>query len=315
MYYSLTYLDLSDATVITFLAPIVASYACSIIPTLREPFTRTEVFAGLTSLVGVFLIARPASIFDFGRSGGDPGYNETLTPEVSMRRRNIFPSTGEKLRVSPQQRFIAIAVALVGVLGAATAYTTIRWIGARAHPLVSVNYFATGCTIVSLVSLVSVPSVGGIVWPGSLLQWALLTAIGTGGFIGQFLLTRGLQLETAGRGTNMVYSQLLFALFWQRVVWGATPNVLSVIGSALILTAVLCVGLKKRPQEEKPNELGPIHHDEERGLVAGRDSEEDLDNLDDDADAAWGEEWRVADADSNAEDDRTLLQHSYKRTE
>src|ERR1700761_6454534 len=61
MYYSLMYLPLADATVITFLAPCISCWACSYL--LKEPFTRMEQIGALISLFGVVLIARPTSLF------------------------------------------------------------------------------------------------------------------------------------------------------------------------------------------------------------------------------------------------------------
>src|SRR3954464_9901635 len=58
---SLLYLPLADATVITFLAPSLACWACSFL--INEPFTRMEQIAAYVSLFGVVLIARPISFF------------------------------------------------------------------------------------------------------------------------------------------------------------------------------------------------------------------------------------------------------------
>lgn len=228
---------------ITFLAPIVATFACSLIPSLDEPFTSTNLFASLFSLAGVVLIARPASLFH--SNGG----HDLVPPE--QLRRAILPSGDTGPTVTPHQRLVAVLVALLGVLGAASAFTTIRWIGKRAHPLVSVGYFSTWCTIVSFAALLALPSVGGIIYPATLTQWALLLGIGISGFVMQFLLTAGLQVERAGRATNMMYAQMLFALLWERLVWGTSPGLLSICGSALILGAVLWVGVKKGRVGEK----------------------------------------------------------------
>lgn len=232
IYYSLGYLGLSDATVITFLSPVVATYACSVIPALREPFSRAELGAGVVSLLGVVMIARP------GGGGGEPG-------------------------VTPRQRAIAVGVALFGVLGAASAYTTIRWIGKRAHPLVSVFYFSAWCTVVSFVGLMVLPGVGGVMWPQGRVQWGLLGGIGVTGFVMQFLLTSGLQREKAGRGTNMLYTQMLFALMWEKLVWGTTPVPWSWAGSVLILGSAVWVGTRKRVVDEGKGKAV----DEERGKV------------------------------------------------
>lgn len=165
--------------------------------------------------------------------------------------------------VTPHRRLVAVLVALVGVLGAASAFTTIRVIGKRAHPLISVNYFSSWCAVVSLVSLTTIPSVGGIIWPESAYQWALLGGIGVTGFVMQFCLTRGLQLEKTGRATNMVYSSMIFALFWEKMVWGTTPGWLSIMGSVLILSSAVYVGTRQSKQNEVVRRSG----DEEVGLM------------------------------------------------
>jgi len=126
VYYSLQYLDLSDATVLTFLAPILTGYFGRIF--LKEPFLKTELYAGLISLLGVVFIAHPQSLFGNGSSG--------LADATNL------------------QRLMAIGVALIGVFGAAGAYTSIRAIGNRAHPLISVSMFSLYATCVSAIGMV-----------------------------------------------------------------------------------------------------------------------------------------------------------------
>ncbi|CUS06774.1 unnamed protein product [Tuber aestivum] len=282
---SLAYLDLSDAIVITFLAPIVATFACSLIPYLNESFTKTEFFASIFSLFGVVLIARPASLFsrDPANTPDDPG---VVHPPPTAR--SLLP-TGEIPLTTPHQRLIAILVALLGVLGAASAYTTIHWIGPRAHALIVMLYFSFWCCIVSLTSSLLIPSIGGLIWPHTLLQWGLLLGIGISGFGTQFFLTLGLQIEKAGRATNMVYTQMLFALAWERIVWGTTPGWGSLVGSACISGSVLWVGVKKAEKVEAAKERLA---DEEVGLMSEsmRGKEEEGDEwmeLEDGA-GSWG---------------------------
>ncbi|KAK9481094.1 hypothetical protein V1514DRAFT_288222 [Lipomyces japonicus] len=216
IYYSLTYLSLSDATVITFLAPTVAGFACSVF--LHEPFGRIELLAGLISLTGVILIAQP-------------------TPTLSGNKK---ASTGQRLG--------AVAVALLGVLGAAGAYTTIRLIGKRAHPLISVNYFAMICTVISTIALIAVPGIS-FVFPHTLGQWILLIMIGICGFCFQFMLTAGLQREKAGRAGNMVYLQMLFAFTFEKIFWKQSPGWTEIVGSGIILSSALYVAVSKRRTE------------------------------------------------------------------
>lgn len=182
MYYSLLYLPLADATVITFLAPSLACWACSYL--INEPFTRVERFAALTSLVGVILIARPTSLFaafsghdnDIPASGDGDFVPGNGTAPINA------PDAGSDAGVTPVQRAMAVGIALIGVLGSAIAFTTIRWIGKRAHPLISVNYFAAWCFFVSIVMQSVLPGVGFIL-PADLKEWGYLIFLGICGFI------------------------------------------------------------------------------------------------------------------------------------
>jgi drug/metabolite transporter (DMT)-like permease len=177
MYWSLLYLPLADATVITFLAPGLACWACSFL--INEPFTRVEKIGTLVSFVGVIFIARPTSFFAAfssappGSGTGDMAPENTSTPDADASNYDD---------VTPSQRLMAVGIALVGVCGACVAYTTIRWIGKRAHPLISVNYFATWCTIVSFVLQLALPHVG-FVFPADAKEWGYLIFLGICGFV------------------------------------------------------------------------------------------------------------------------------------
>ncbi|KAL9602275.1 MAG: hypothetical protein Q9219_002000 [cf. Caloplaca sp. 3 TL-2023] len=269
IYYSLMYLPLADATVITFLAPIVTCWACSVL--IKEPFTRPQQIAGLVSLIGVVLIARPTSFFTSdagdsaitsGASGADamlPTSNTTLPAQLE--------GVG---KVTSAQRLVAVGVALVGVFGAATAYTTIRWIGQRAHPLISVNYFAAWTTFVAAVVLLFVPGMH-FKLPSGLKQWTYLVFLGVCGFVMQILITAGLAYEKSSRATNMVYTQMLFALAFDKLVFDTTPGVLSILGSSLILGSALYIAVLEDPSRKvQPNQR--VHGDEEDGLEASSDA-------------------------------------------
>ncbi|KAH6639462.1 hypothetical protein C7974DRAFT_388561 [Boeremia exigua] len=268
MYYSLLYLPLADATVITFLAPSLACWACSYL--IDEPFTRMEQIAAYVSLFGVVLIARPVSLFAFLSHSdeavpsliGDPDVTASINSTADPHR-----LAAEFDAVTPAQRASAVGVALVGVLGAAGAYTTIRWIGKRAHPLISVNYFATWCTIVSIVMMVALPGVG-VLFPRSLKDWCYLTFLGICGFVMQFLLAAGLQYEKTSRATNMVYSQMLFALSFDKLIWGTTPGALSIVGSSLILGSAIYVAMHKEAPKKDRDNRGRGDQDEALGLMA-----------------------------------------------
>jgi drug/metabolite transporter (DMT)-like permease len=180
---SLMYLPLADATVITFLAPSLACWACSYF--INEPFTRMEQIAAYISLFGVVLIARPVSLFAALSHSDEPV--PPASGDLDAIPSNTTAASPTRLAadydaVTPTQRATAVGIAMLGVIGSTGAYTTIRWIGKRAHPLISVTYFATWCTIVSVVAMAAMPGVGFLL-PNSLKDWCYLLFLGICGFV------------------------------------------------------------------------------------------------------------------------------------
>ncbi|KAL4723266.1 hypothetical protein ACLX1H_009756 [Fusarium chlamydosporum] len=249
VWYSMMYIPLADATVITFLAPGVAGFICWF--ALREPFTRIEQLATFVALLGVVLIARPTTLFSHSdnddaskteppESGGIPGADHEATPE---------------------ERLVAVAVALLGVFGAAGAFTTLRTIGKRAHPLISVNYFGVISTFIALAMLIFGPILDiqqpGLRWvtPTTVKQWVLLLPLGILGFIMQYLLTSGLSADKSNRANSMVYTHMLFAASFDRWVFGHRMGLMSGAGCTLILgSAIGVVMLKKSPPPKMPSD-------------------------------------------------------------
>jgi drug/metabolite transporter (DMT)-like permease len=283
-YYALQYLSLSDATTISFLSPVLVGLLAFVI--LREPYSRLEALVGFTSLIGTIFIAKPAFLFP-----------PSATPiEV--------PGDG----VTPEQRLMAVGVALFAVLGASGAYLTIRAIGKRASPMHSISYFAFYCvrplsfplTLPHSLSLCSFLEQNRI----SFLFFALLTS--PPHYTGRRLpslpsrlpLPAGLQVRTtllpphhphrrlrilrsspsddgatAGEGwsrysgslcvpssfpllvdseasltrTTKTDSNLIFAMILERLVFGRTPDVWSLLGACIIVGGAIRVALEKRP--------------------------------------------------------------------
>ncbi|KAI1915764.1 hypothetical protein LOZ61_001436 [Ophidiomyces ophidiicola] len=271
LYYSLGYLPLSEATVLTFLAPILSCYICSlVIP--NETFTRKQQLAGVISLFGVVLIARPGSLLANPPLDG-PFSHQTLTGTSSSIITTLEKGTAEP-NPDPKEHLFAIGLALIGVCGATSAYTAIRKIGQRAHPLVSVNYFSSLTTIMSALALLVLPSVS-FRFPANLTEIALLGGLGVCGFFLQFLLTAGLSYvpppcvraasgdgrgdkdgSHGSRATNMVYTQMLFALFYDLAVFNSTPSAWSWAGSGIILASAIYVAIAKDGAKSRASTKG-----------------------------------------------------------
>lgn len=230
-----------------------------------------EKIAAIISLLGVILIARPTAFFSSSKNhppsaGGDV---DNDIPSSSNR-----PTFADYDNVTPMQRATAVAIALVGVLGAAGAYTTIRWIGKRVHALITVNYFATMCTVASIIFMLTLPGVGFLL-PKRPIEWAYLSFLGSTGFIMQFLLAAGLQYEKSSRATNMIYTQMLFALAFDKLIFGTTPGILSILGSSLILGSAIYVALRKEADKKTISEASETNSEEELGLITDMDCEEE----------------------------------------
>ncbi|KLO15954.1 DUF6-domain-containing protein [Schizopora paradoxa] len=232
VYYSLQYLSLSDATVLTFLAPSTTAIAGYFL--LGERFARKEAAAGLLSLLGVILIARPRSLF----GASSPADHAPSAGEIS---RSLDEVGGGEDGVTSAQRLIAVGVAMIGVLGATGAYTSIRAIGKRAHPMHSMIYFSMMCVTTSAGSMIFLHE--PVVLPTQFLWFMLLMMIGIFGFLAQTLLTMGLQRETAGRGTIAVYVQIIFASILERIVFHTVPSLMSIAGTLIIVGSALYVAV------------------------------------------------------------------------
>ncbi|KAI3399774.1 hypothetical protein diail_5570 [Diaporthe ilicicola] len=249
LYYSVHYLPLAEATVFRFLIPIATAWACWIV--LGQPFTRKELIAGLVALVGVVFIAHPESIF--GK------VDDHIHADVA---------SGELDEVAPSQRMVAIMLSIFGVVGASGAYTIIRVMGDRAHALISVNYFAFIATTGSVIALLATPGTD-FVMPGSAREWALLVLLGTLGFVLQFLLTSGLQLDKSPKATSMLYTQVIFALIFDWAIWGVLPGGWSLFGGAIVIASTLWSALHKSQPPKKKDEADKVA-DEETALLGAQ---------------------------------------------
>ncbi len=232
-----------------------------------------EQIAALISLFGVILIARPTSLFSWPSGSTVP--HASGTGDMAPTNATVAPpDAGNYDNVTPAQRAGAVGIAMLGVLGAACAYTMIRWIGKRAHALMTVNYFAAWCTIVSTFMLLVLPNTS-FVLPATLKEWCYLFFLGVCGFVMQFLLASGLQYEKSSRATNMVYTQMLFALSFDKLVWGTTPSGVSIVGSGMILGSAIYVAVHKEAAKGKGVTEGTRDGDEEEvaGLVEAMDAD------------------------------------------
>lgn len=239
MYYSLQYLSLSDAVSISFLTPMVTAFFAWVL--LSEKYSVLEAICAVVSLAGVLLIAKPSFLF-----GSE---SEAEVPENDNAE-----SSSSRLRL------VATAMGLMGVCGASAVYVLLRKIGKLAHPLISVSYFALLTCLVTFAATLLIPSLS-FQTPHTPRQWFLFVLIGISGFFMQFCLAAGLQREKAGKSSLMVYPNMVFALFWDFVIWDHLPGLLSILGTTLIIGNAFLV-IKYKPAGNDQNEAnGDIEND------------------------------------------------------
>ncbi|KAM6499707.1 drug/metabolite transporter superfamily [Amanita muscaria] len=237
VYFSLQYLSLSDATVLTFITPLCTTAAGAIF--LQENFRLSQALAGVVSLVGVVLIARPPFLFKGNSISTDP-------PIPPIPAIDTFSDEG-----SAGMRLIAVGIALVGVLGTTSAYIIICAIGKRAHTLHIMGSYASQSVIVTALGMVITKT--PFVVPSRLEWFSLLLVVGIFGFVSQVLLIMGLQREAAGRASMAVYTQIVFATIFQLIIFHTYPSRLSILGTVLILSSALYVAMTKEKTHIEKN--------------------------------------------------------------
>ncbi|MFT4569715.1 MAG: drug/metabolite transporter (DMT)-like permease [Hyphomicrobiaceae bacterium] len=174
---------------------------------LGERFPRRLLLAAPVSAVGLVLIAKPAFLF---------GAGVALDP-------------------------VALWAAVVGAVLTSVAYVLVRQLAMKEHPLVIVFYFP----------LVTVPATLPFVMTHFVaprgIEWLLLAGVGLATQAGQVWLTRGLQMESAGRAAATSYLQVIFATFWGALWFGQFPDGVAIVGGVLLVGATLAVALETDP--------------------------------------------------------------------
>jgi drug/metabolite transporter (DMT)-like permease len=185
-YYSLEYLPLGEATILNLLAPLGS--CCFMAFLTPGSFSRTHVVAASVSVCSVVLIVRPSFLFPHRNAG-----NIESTNAASYRDENGIRLAGVMFAllgagggaVSPTSSLDLFSLRIFCDNRSAngcvhtikSAYSCIRLIGHRAHPLISVNYFAFTVVMFTSVALLTLSSHFSLYY--SLTDVILLFLIGT----------------------------------------------------------------------------------------------------------------------------------------
>lgn len=231
------FLDLADATVITFLTPSMVAIFSAIFR--GQPFTRKEQLASLLAMLGVVFIARPAILF-----GSPVSAVAEQGPHATVVGRNSAAS----------DRLTGTVLALISATGGAGAFIAIRSIGDRVSILTTTLYFAVICTIISGTALAIAPLIDygqpdvrfGLAEGAT--QWALMAGIVLCGLMTQLLLTAGLGGETkTNKAPAMVYTGMVWTAGFDRWVFGEQMYWSSLVGCTLIVGGAIWMVVQPQP--------------------------------------------------------------------
>jgi drug/metabolite transporter (DMT)-like permease len=218
-YHSIVHLPLADATVIQYTNPVFAGLLA--VPFLGERLRRREIVSVLVSMAGVALVMRPSFLF---------GQGAALDP-------------------------VTVGIGLVGAMCSATAYVTVRKLGATEHPSVIVFYFA-GISVVAALPT----ALPGALWPTPV-EWLVLLGVGVSTQLGQMYITHGLRLERAGRATATGYLQIVFAALWGILFFAELPDWGTFLGAALIVGSTLALARRGGDKPSPAREPSPAESD------------------------------------------------------
>ncbi|CAI5513036.1 unnamed protein product [Closterium sp. Naga37s-1] len=222
-FYSIQVLPLRDATLISFTLPVFTAIIASVF--LDEKFTSREIAGSACCLLGVLMVTQPPIVF------GGP-----LTQQDDPSQRH--------------ESLVGVLVALLAALVGAVALCLVRSIGkAGEQPLAVVFVFAAFSCPASFICLLLFQ---GFVMP-SASELVGMLLVGVTAFAAQVLLTRGLQLEKAGRASAMQYIKVVGTFFLGLLFLSERLSLKSAAGTVLICaaTAFIAVGDRDGRADER----------------------------------------------------------------
>ena len=139
---------------------------------------------------------------------------------------------------------VVVGVAVLGAFFSACAYVCVRRLE-RQDPLVIIFYF-------SLVGVVgAVPASWTRLMAPTSLEWLILLGIGATTQVAQLYLTKGLQLERAGRASAVGYLQVVFAAIWGMLFFRELPGAVTILGFLFVIGGTIALA---------SGSLGPAAH-------------------------------------------------------
>uniref|UniRef100_A0A7S3EDR8 EamA domain-containing protein n=2 Tax=Rhodosorus marinus TaxID=101924 RepID=A0A7S3EDR8_9RHOD len=227
-YFTLRFLPIGDANALTFTGPIITMVMASVF--LGESFRSFHVFGAAAASIGVILVAGP---------------NEII--------KNLRTSEGGTTRL------IGTCCALSQAVCSSMSYLAIRSVGDKASFACSV--FAFSLYVAPLMAVEGyILGTPVFMLPRSGREWVVVLLAGSFALLANSLLSLSLQMVEASKSGPARNLQLLFAFLFGWLFLGETPKIESIIGSCIILSAILYIGYKTLEEErsEYPDAPSPF---------------------------------------------------------
>jgi drug/metabolite transporter (DMT)-like permease len=139
-------------------------------------------------------------------------------------------------------------IALAGVIVAAAAHLTLRWLGRTEDPRIVVFWFQVSVTVV--MGVVLMLTQGAIALPPNHL-WFPLLGIALCATLGQLALTRAYQVEQAATVAAASYIGPIYAIVGDVFFFDGWPSLQICVGGALVVLAGLFVSLRWETEERR----------------------------------------------------------------
>ncbi|KAI8552000.1 hypothetical protein RHMOL_Rhmol06G0231100 [Rhododendron molle] len=212
--YCIQRLPLSQAIILSFTTPIMASLAARVI--LREKLKIVEIGGLACSFFGVLFIFRPMTT-----TQGWLAKAAELTDLSAQGSHHIY----------------AVLIGLFSSITGGISYCLIR-AGAKASDQPVVTVFSFGI-LASPASVICTFAFEDIVLP-NVYSFVLMVVLGIMAFFAEVLLARGLQLEKTSKVANIQYVEAALSQLWGMGLQRIAPSFGRVVGCSLILISAFC---------------------------------------------------------------------------
>ncbi|EFJ52587.1 hypothetical protein VOLCADRAFT_103076 [Volvox carteri f. nagariensis] len=265
-YLAIEVLPLQDAVTLFFCSPVVACLLEFAVTGESQGWACAA--ATVCTVAGVVLVAQPPCIFshheqhhthqhhhqnqggggDAGSGGGSGGSGGDGAPSGFVQGllggSGTYPAVASSFPMGSGSETIAAggaALATVAAITNAAAFVVIRVLR-RSQSTLVLTWWYHGVVVVFSATALTLGYPASPVLP-TRRGCGLLVVVGLTQLLGQLLLNRGFQLESATRGSAINVLQVLFSFVWDVAVLGDQPALVSVAGSSLVAAGVVFMAL------------------------------------------------------------------------